>query len=70
MLEKYYQNSLHKFWTRGRVVEVTKSTIKVYVIEDKDTTITFNKLSANYAKKGTMTQEWEWRTKLKQGIYY
>jgi len=66
MLEKIYYNCLNKFWTRGRIVEVKESTIKVFTIEDKDI-IEINKLSSNYAKKGTMTTDWEWRTSLKQG---
>ena len=64
MLEKVHYNTLHKFWTRGRILDINNSTLKVFTIEDKDI-LYINKLSSNYASKGTMTTDWEWRVSLK-----
>lgn len=64
--KSYNPNQDKKVWVRGRVVKITENHLNVVTCDD-NFPLTINKNSFEYAQKGKMTLDYEWRTTLNPG---
>ena len=53
-------------WVRGRIISIEEKTFQVKIL-NKDEPLELNFSSFEYAKKGSFTEDWDWRLNLKEG---
>ncbi len=64
--KSYNPNQERKIWTRGVVHKVDSEFLTVFIADD-DHPVYLKKLSFDYAPKGTMAKDYDWRISLENG---